>query len=612
MGTYVDRGVIFAFQLASQVSHLEVLCKQLYESQSASERSEAEKSLVSFQNSAESLDKCQLLLQRANSPYSQLLATTTLTKLVSRTAQVLSLQQRIDIRNYVLQYLYDRPKLASFVVQGLVTLFARITKLGWFDTKEEEYVFRNVIADVTKFLQGSAEHCMMGVQLLSQLTCEMNQISEADANRSLTKHRKIASSFRDSQLFEVFQLSCTLLRTAYDNRKSLNFNDESQHELLKQLLRLAHNCLTFDFIGTSTDESSDDLCTVQIPTSWRPAFLEFSTLQLFFDLYSALPSTLSPLALSCLVQIASVRRSLFNNAERGKFLNQLVSGVREILQNPTGLQDPNNYHEFCRLLARLKSNYQLGELVMVDNYPEAIELMAKFTVQSLQMWQFAPNSIHYLLSLWQRMVASVPYVKATEPHLLETYTPEVTQAYITSRLESVAVVVRDGLEDPLDDSGMVTQQLDQLSVIGRCEYGKTCALLVQLFDQAATTYQEMIANMSTSKADLSVHEGRLTWLVYIIGAAVGGRVSFNSNDEHDAMDGELVCRVLQLMNLTDARLAQQGCSKLELALLSFFEQFRKIYVGDQVQKTSKVYRRLSEMLGLSDEAMVLSVIIRKM
>ena len=44
--------------------------------------------------------------------------------------------------------------------------------------------------------------------------------------------------------------------------------------------------------------------------------------------------------------------------------------------------------------------------------------------------------------------------------------------------------------------------------------------------------------------------------MYIIGAAVGGRVSFNSNDEHDAMDGELVCRVLQLMNLTDARLSQ--------------------------------------------------------
>ena len=59
-------------------------------------------------------------------------------------------------------------------------------------------------------------------------------------------------------------------------------------------------------------------------------------------------------------------------------------------------------------------------------------------------------------------------------------------------------------------------------------------------------------------------------------------------------------------------LFQGGCEKLELALLSFFEQFRKIYVGDQVQKTSKVYRRLSEVLGLNDESMVLSVIIRKM
>ena len=55
----------------------------------------------------------------------------------------------------MLQYLYSRPKLATFVVQGLVTLFARITKLGWFDSSKEaeNFVFRNVIADVTKFLQ---------------------------------------------------------------------------------------------------------------------------------------------------------------------------------------------------------------------------------------------------------------------------------------------------------------------------------------------------------------------------------------------------------------------------------------------------------------------------
>jgi len=188
----------------------------------------------------------------------------------------------------------------------------------------------------------------------------------------------------------------------------------------------------------------------------------------------------------------------------------------------------------------------------------------------------------------------------------------VTRAYITSRLESVTAVIRDGLEDPFDDIGMVQQQLDQLSTIARCEYENTCTLIVQLFDTAATRYQDLLRSNTGSQMDISIQEGQLTWLVYIIGAAIGGRVFLNSTDEHDAMDGELACRVLQLMNLTDSRLAAGGhCEKLELSLISFFEQFRKIYIGDQVQKTSKVYRRLSEVLGLTEETMVLSVFVRK-
>jgi exportin-7 len=255
--------------------------------------------------------------------------------------------------------------------------------------------------------------------------------------------------------------------------------------------------------------------------------------------------------------MASVRRSLFNNTERAKFLNQLVTGIKEILENPQSLSDAGNYHEFCRLLARLKSNYQLGELVKVDNYPDIIKLIAEFTVTSLQMYHFPANSLHYLLSLWQRMVAPVPYVKASEPHLLETYTPEVNKAYVMSRLDYVAIVLRDGLEDPLDDQAMVAQQLDQLSTIGRYEYKKSCTLLVQLFDESVQTYQSLVSSGQTG-IDTAVQEGRLTWLVYIIGAVIGGRVSFASTDEHDEMDGELVCRVLRLMDLTDSRLPQSG------------------------------------------------------
>ena len=39
-------------------------------------------------------------------------------------------------------------------------------------------------------------------------------------------------------------------------------------------------------------------------------------------------------SLTCLVQLASVRRSLFTNTERGTFLAELVKGVRSILEQP--------------------------------------------------------------------------------------------------------------------------------------------------------------------------------------------------------------------------------------------------------------------------------------
>lgn len=71
----------------------------------------------------------------------------------------------------------------------------------------------------------------------------------------------------------------------------------------------------------------------QIPTAWRPAFLDTNTLTLFFDLYQILPNGLASYSLSCLVQMTSVRRSLFSNSERTKFLTNLVEGVRNILTN---------------------------------------------------------------------------------------------------------------------------------------------------------------------------------------------------------------------------------------------------------------------------------------
>ncbi|XP_060053130.1 ran-binding protein 17 isoform X4 [Erinaceus europaeus] len=514
------------------LAELEALCTHLYIGTDLTQRIEAEKALLELIDSPECLSKCQLLLEQGTTSYAQLLAATCLSKLVSR-ASPLPVEQRVDIRNYILHYVASQPKLAPFVIQTLIQVIAKITKLGWFEVQKDQFVFRELIGDVKTFLQGTVEHCVIGVMILSELTQEMNLV---DYSRSSAKHRKIATSFRDSSLKDILVLACSLLKEVLAN--PLHLQDEDQQALVMQVLKLVLNCLNFDFIGSPADESTDDLCTVQIPSAWRTILLEPETLDLFFNLYHSLPPLLSQLH-----------------------------------------------------------------------------------------WEFAPNSVHYLLTLWQRMVASVPFVKSTEPHLLDTYAPEITKAFITSRLESVAVVVRDDLDDPLDDTATVFQQLEQLCTVSRCEYEKTCSLLVQLFDQNAQNYQKLLHSAPAITVDKAIQEGRLAWLVYLVGTVVGGRLTYTSTDEHDAMDGELSCRVFQLISLMETGLPQSSNEKIELAILWFLDQFRKTYVGDHLQRTSKkvlaggrqsemvssldVYARMSEVLGITDDNHVLETFMTK-
>lgn len=54
------------------------------------------------------------------SPYAQLLAATTLTKVISRSGTMIPIQDRVEIRNYILNYFATRPKLEPYVQQALM------------------------------------------------------------------------------------------------------------------------------------------------------------------------------------------------------------------------------------------------------------------------------------------------------------------------------------------------------------------------------------------------------------------------------------------------------------------------------------------------------------
>ncbi|XP_044460549.1 exportin-7-like isoform X1 [Mangifera indica] len=586
------------------LAQLEALCERLYNSQDSAERAHAENTLKCFSVNTDYISQCQYILDNALTPYALMLASSSLLKQV--TEHSLALQLRLDIRNYLINYLAKRgPELEPFVTASLIQLLCRLTKFGWFDDDR----FRDLVKESTNFLsQATSDHYAIGLKILNQLVSEMNQ---PNPGLPSTHHRRVACSFRDQSLFQIFQISLTSLS---------QLKNDVASRLQELALSLSLKCLSFDFVGTSVDESSEEFGTVQIPSSWRPVLEDPSTLQVFFDYYAITEAPLSKEALECLVRLASVRRSLFtNDASRSKFLAHLMTGTKDILQTGQGLADHDNYHEYCRLLGRFRVNYQLSELVNVEGYSDWIQLVAEFTLKSLQSWQWASSSVYYLLGLWSRLVTSVPYLKGDAPSLLDEFVPKITEGFITSRFNSVQAGFPDDLsENPLDNVELLQDQLDCFPYLCRFQYETSGLYIINIMEPVLQSYSERARVQTSDNNELSVIEAKLAWIVHIIAAILKIKQCTGcSMESQEVLDAELSARVLQVINVTDSGLHTQrygelSKQRLDRAILIFFQHFRKSYVGDQAMHSSKqLYARLSELLGLHDHLLLLNVIVGK-
>ncbi|XP_066164702.1 uncharacterized protein [Oryza sativa Japonica Group] len=585
------------------LAQLELLCEKLYNSRDSAERAHAESILKCFSENSDYISQCQYILDNASTPYALMLASSSLLNQVNDRS--LSLQLRLDIRNYVINYLATRgPKLQTFVIKSLIQLVCRITKFGWFDDDK----FRDIVKEAADFLSlASQDHYFIGLKILYHLVGEMNQANAMP----LTLHRKIACSFKDQFLLQIFQISLTSLH---------QLKSEVPDDFRRDPLLLALRCLSYDFVGCPVDESSEEFGTVQLPASWRPLLQDPSTVQIFFDYYKVNDTCVSKEALECLVRLASVRRSIFvEDPSRTQFLSHLMSGTKEILQTGQGLADHGNYHEFCRLLGRFKVNFQLSELLSIEFYGEWIGLVAEFTTKSLLSWQWASNSVYYLLSLWSRLVTSVPYLKGDTPSMLDETVPKITEGFITSRINSVqASFANDSSDDTLDNVDVLQEQLESLPYLCRFQYQNSSIYIINIMEPLLQAYMERSRLPAPGDAnELSVIEGQLTWLVHIIAAILKIRQTIGcSQESQELIDAELAARVLQLINVTDTGVHAQryqvlSKQRLDRAILIFVQNFRRSYVGDQAMHSSKLYARLSELLGLNDHLVLLNVIVGK-
>ncbi|CDS11717.1 hypothetical protein LRAMOSA03980 [Lichtheimia ramosa] len=431
----------------------------------------------------------------------------------------------------------------------------------------------------------------------------------------------IAASFRDTQLYAIFETTFKTL----DNllRHTIPFDKPGQEDRMRHVtINVLLKCLSYDFAGTSLDEAGEDIGTVQIPSSWRYLFEDDNFIPTLFGAYREFPPPLSAKVMECLVLVASVRKGLFEtDNQRSKFVISIMKGIRDVILTSQGMNNVDNYNEFCRLLFRFRSSAPLNEMAEKPDYGEWIELIADFTLKAVQSWKWAPNTATYLLGFWSRIIQSMTYYQKLGEVTAEkmgNISVELTRIYATTNVESVAARIEEMLDDPLDSEEDLVENLVMLGQIARCKYEGSTDVLIAVFDPIAIQYQELVTQITAGVAipdafreTMEVVQLKIAWLAYILGAFIGSRPSYMSRIETDAIDGRLIAKVLQLMEVNQALQSHLGEAslnqKLEMAILFFLMQFRKSYISE----TNVLYPDLAEAFGITDPKMILNVMMTK-
>lgn len=107
--------------------------------------------------------------------------------------------------------------------------------------------------------------------------------------------------------------------------------------------------------------------------------------------------------MECLVLVASVRKGLFEtDNQRSKFVISIMKGIRDVILTSQGMNNVDNYNEFCRLLFRFRSSAPLNEMAEKPDYGEWIELIADFTLKAVQSWKVSRKKS----TLWTRQLSA--------------------------------------------------------------------------------------------------------------------------------------------------------------------------------------------------------------
>jgi exportin-7 len=443
----------------------------------------------------------------------------------------------------LLSMLFNPNDKPSFLTGGIAKALARVCRLGWLEID----AIKQVTITIEQIIAQNFGLAYSGFKFFEELITEIGEPIKA---RSLSISRKIAVSFRDEGLGNIFSY-CLYI-----------FNNKMQdipRNLLASVLNVLHMCMNFDFLGISSDETSDDSTCLQIPMTWKSNFEN----PVFFNLLEFIiintDGEVETIGIRVFNHTGAVRKSIFSgNIEiKQNYIAKYLKTSENIIK--TKKFEGDSLFELNQSIKRFISNFSLKEVSEVQGFDSWIQNLANFSLQLFRRPEAVVSGIESSMFVWNYLAYESHHQLYQKSSQVSSYVSGLFKAFLDSTLSNVSI---DSFSD--DNELELKDHIEMISNFSLYYYSDIVKIL-------EGNYLEVLASFDVLP-NISI-QAKLAWLVCLASGFVALREKKN-NDVEVRMDSMMIQLVFQTIST-----AKEPVECLETSCLMFFLGLNKAYIN---------------------------------
>jgi exportin-7 len=518
--------------------------------------------LLSFLDAPSNFKQIYSVLISSRHGYLLYLSTTTICKFIPNQWKSLTLQEKDHVYNTFFNLLFSSDPKPSYLIGGLSKTLARICRLAWMELNN----INKTVDVILQILEINPDIIETSLKFFTELIIE---IVEPIKHRTQSVNKQIAVKFRDEALGKIFSYSIRILI----NNMSLN------ESILGVLLNLINSTLMFDFLGIASDETNEDVASLQIPFSWKSHFENLKVLETIEYIIIYKSQQLEYIAIRVLNQMGAIRKSLFSKSEeRYLYINKYSMVLLSIIQSRQLSKE--SLFEFLLAIKRFLSNFLVKEISAVLNFNYILEVLAKFSLSLLSNPETLMSFSYNSLSIW----GYLSYEGHSQNESISNYIPIIIDLFLEKSLNAIS------------EFYFTPEKENDLKELLECIGQFSINYYPYIFNSLQTKLFEEFEYINVGV----VREYKVSWLMHISSSLLSTENKKTGRELDDKIAQNAINLILKMVKPNEY---------VELSILSMFNSIIVIYLGSSIDT---YWEDSTSMIGEMSLGQVCTIIIERL